>query len=234
MFNFNVSQELREQIVNIMDDLVDKIAPGYLPPNLIFPLNYRTAIYEKVYKYLWREFGRRRFENANYRDELFNFLREVPSNKFFNVTEHLLKVVFGIVHIQITIPNDIIPNPSTGKRWSRTESVRDRHIRLFKRSVDILNDKLSENTAKYRYELNGESVQMVRHDTGLDVPEESSGIQEHDENQAPEHHQKRNLGESLNRKSYIIAFVGLIFLILDFAFGSGILIRLFRWVRSYL
>ena len=52
MFKSNVSQELREQIVNIIDDLVDEIAPGYLPPNSIFPLNYREAIYEEVYKYL--------------------------------------------------------------------------------------------------------------------------------------------------------------------------------------
>ena len=91
MFKSNVSQELKEQIVNIIDDLVDEIAPGYLPPNSIVPLNYREAIYEEVYKYLWNEFGRRRFEDVDYRDEVFNFLREVPSEKFFNVTEHLLK-----------------------------------------------------------------------------------------------------------------------------------------------
>ena len=91
MFKFNVSQELREQIINIIDDLVDKIAPGYLLPNPIFPFNYREAIYEKVYKSLSAEFGMRRFENANYRREVFSFLREVPSKKFFNVIEHLLK-----------------------------------------------------------------------------------------------------------------------------------------------
>ena len=31
MFKFNVSRELREQIVNIIDDLVDEIAPGVAP-----------------------------------------------------------------------------------------------------------------------------------------------------------------------------------------------------------
>ena len=99
MFKFNVSQELREQIVNIIDDLVYKIAPDYLLPNPFLPFNYLEAIYEEVYKSLSTEFGMRRFENANYHREVFNFLREVPSEKFFNVIEHLLKVVCARVHI---------------------------------------------------------------------------------------------------------------------------------------
>ena len=33
----DVSPELREQIVNIVDDLVDRISPDYLLPNPIFP-----------------------------------------------------------------------------------------------------------------------------------------------------------------------------------------------------
>ena len=238
----DVSQELREQIVNIIDDLVDEIAPGYLPPNSISSLNYRAAIYEEVYKYLWSEFGRRRFENAIHRDHIFNFLREVPSEKFFNVTEHLLKIVFGIVRIQITIPDDIIPNPSAGNRkWSRVESVRDRHISLFKGAVDKLNHRLSQNNAKCHYKLDGETVQMVKLDTGLDVPEEhssiekkDSGIQKKNDNQKPEHHQNQSRSESWNRKNYIIAVVLVILAILEFAFGDGILRPLLHLLWNYL
>ena len=167
MFKFNVSQELREQIVNIIDDLVDKIAPGYLLPNPIFPFDYRTAIYEAAYKSLSAEFGMRRFEYVDYRREVFDFLREVPSEKFFNVIEHLLKVVCKGVHIQKAIPDNIIPNPNTGNElWSRKASVRNRHIRLFKEAVDILNHRLDQSKAKYRYELSGESIQKVKLDTG--------------------------------------------------------------------
>ena len=66
MFKFKVSQKLREQIINIIDDLVDKIAPGYLPPNSFFSFDYRTAIYEATYKSLWSEFGRRHSEYVEY------------------------------------------------------------------------------------------------------------------------------------------------------------------------
>ena len=83
MSKFNISQELREQIVNIIDDLVDDIAPGYLSPNSIARFDYRTAIYEAAYKSLSAEFGMRRFEYVDYRREVFDFLREVPSEKVF-------------------------------------------------------------------------------------------------------------------------------------------------------
>ena len=235
MFKFNVSQELREQIVNIIDDLVDEIAPGYLPPNSIFPLNYREAIYEEVYKSLWNEFGRRRFEYVDYRDEVFDFLREVPSEKFFNVTEHLLKVIYGIIHIRIAIPDDIILNPSAGnKLWSRKESVRDRHISRFKGAVDILNYKLSQNKAKYRYELDGKFVQMVRLDTRSDVPKEDSGIEKKDDNQTPEHNHLQSRSEIWGRKNYILGFVMVVVAILEFAIGDGILRPLLQRLWIYL
>ena len=229
MPKFNVSQELREQIINIIDDLVDRIAPGYLPPNSIFPLNYKTEIYEVAYKSLWSEFGKRRFENVNYRDEVFDFLREVPSAKFFNVTEHLLKVVCKGVHIQKTIPDDIILNPSAGNElWSRKESVRDRHIRLFQFSVDDINDRILKNNSKCLFNMEGESVQLVRLDTGLDVPEET------DNNQPPEHHQNQSRSEVWNKRNYIIAVVLLILTAVGVFFGNGILIPPLRWVWDYL
>ena len=247
MLKFNVSQELREQIVNVIDDLVDRIAPGYLSPNSISRFDYRMAIYEAAYKSLWSEFGKRRVEYVNYRDEVFDFLREVPSAKFFTVTEHLLKVVCEGVHIQKTIPDDIILNPSAGNElWSRKESVRDNHIKFFKGAVDILNHRLFQSNAKYRYELSGEFVQMVSLDAGLGVPEESNDIQGQSDNQTPEYHQnrkdsdiqkpddnqpqKRSRSEFWNRKHYRIMFVGiiiaalaLIIAILGFLFGNGIL-----------
>ena len=233
-----VSPKLREQIVNIIDDLVDEIAPGYLPPNPIFPKNYRNAIYEEIYKSLWSEFGRRRFENVNYRDEIFEFLREVPSQNFFKVTEHLLKVVYRIIHIRIAIPDDIILNPSAGnKLWSRKKSVRDRHISRFKGGVDILNYRLSQNDAKYRYELDGKFVQMVRLDTGLDGPKqdssiqkENSGIQKKDNNQTPAHHQNQGRSEIWNRRNYILMFLAVILAALMLLFGDGILRPLLHWV----
>jgi hypothetical protein len=235
MFKFNVSQELREQIVSIIDDLVDEIAPGYLPPNSISPLNYREAIYEEVYKALWNEFGRRRFEYVDYRDEVFDFLREVPSEKFFNVTEHLLKVIYDIVHIRIAIPDDIILNPSGGnKRWSRKESVRDKHISRFKGSVDILNYRLSQNKAKYRYELDSKFVQMVRLDTRSDVPKEDSSIEKKDDNQTPEHNHIQSRSESWGRKTYILSSVMVVFAILEFAIGGGILRPLLQRLWIYL
>ena len=238
---FNVSQELREKTINTIDDLVNDIAPGYLIPNPIFRLNYTATIYEEIYKYLWSEFGRRRYENVDYRDEIFDFLREVPSEKFFDVTEHLLKIVFQIVHIEITIPDDIIRDTNAGnKKWSRNESVRDRHIKRFKGAVDILNRRLSQHNAKYRYDLGSGFVQMVSLDTGSDVPEENNDIQEptehhqnqedseiqpHD-NQIQKHHQSQSRSELWNRRNCIIAFVALVFILLDFAFGNSILIRL--------
>lgn len=242
MFKLNVSQELREQIVNIIDDLVDKIAPGYLLPNPIFPFDYRTAIYEAAYKSLSAEFGMRRFEYVDYRDEVFDFLREVPSEKFFNVIEHLLKVVCEGVHIQKTIPDDIIPNPHAGNEpWSRKESVRNNHIRLFKGAVDILNHRLAQSNAKYRYKLRGESVQMVKLDTGLDVPKqesniqkENSGIQEPDDNQTSRHHRDQGHSEFWNRKTYTITVVGVIFVIFTFAFGDGIFRPLLQRLWNYL
>lgn len=235
MFKFNVSPELREQIVNIIDDLVDEIAPGYLPPNPIFPLNYRKAIYEEVYKSLWSEFGRRRFEGVDYRAEVFDFLREVPSEKFSNVTEYLLKVIYDIVHIQIAIPDNIMLNPSDGnKRWSRKESVRDRHISRFKRAVDILNYRLSQNKAKYRYELDGKFVQMVRLDTRLDVPKEDSGIEKKDDNQTPEHNHIQSPSEIWGRKNYKLGFVMVVSTILLLAIGDGILRPLLQRLWTYL
>ena len=255
MFKFNVSTELREQIINIIGDLVDKIAPGYRTPNSFSRFDYKEAIYERVYKFVWDELGMRRFEYVNYRDEVFDLLREVPSANFFTVTEHLLKVVCEGVHIQRTIPDDIIPNPSAGNElWSRKEFVRDMHINLFKGAMDKLNYRLSQHNAKYRYELRGEAVQMVRHDTGLGVPEEESDIQETDDhqtpkrhqnqkesdiqdpndNQIPKHHQNQNRSEFWHRRGYRIAVVGVIVAILVLCFGEGILIRPLRWVWSHL
>ena len=221
-----VSPELREQIVNIIDDLVNQITLGYLFPNPVFRYDYKTAIYERVYKSLWSEFGRRHFENVNYRDEVFDFLREVPSEKFFNATERLLKTMYGRVHIQRVIPDDIIPNPSAGNElWSRKKSVRDMHIRLFKEAVDILNYRLSQNNMKHHYDELG---RMVRHDSGLDTPKENNSIQEPDNNQTQEHHRNQSRSEFWNRRGYRIAVVALIFIILDFAFGDSILIRLWN------
>ena len=238
----DVSQGLREQIINIINDLVDKIALGYLPPNSFFPFDYKEAIYEGVYKSLWDELGKRRFENVDYRDEVFNLLRDVPSEIFFNVTEYILKIVHEAVHIQKAIPDNIILNPAAGnKLWSRKESVRDRHISLFKEAVDMLNHRLSQSNVKFRYELRGESVQMVKLDTGLDVPKEDRGIQKEDSgvekkdnNQPSEHHQNQSRSESWNRKIYIYTFVMVILAILEFAFGDGILRPILHWVWNYL
>ena len=243
---FDVSQGLREQIINIVDDLVGRIAPGYLPPNRILFRGYQEQIYNRVYKFLWDELGMRRFENINYRDEIFDHLRNVSSEKFFNDIEYLLKAVYWIVHIQITVPDDIILNPHGGEKlWSRKESVRDRHISLFKQSMDKLNYRLSQHNAKYRYELRGESVQMVRVNTGLDVPKEKSDIQKQDNNQPPERqkknnnqssepHQNQSHSEIWNRRNYIIAVVLLILTALGVFFGNGILIPPLRWVWNYL
>ncbi|RKU25499.1 hypothetical protein C6497_15600 [Candidatus Poribacteria bacterium] len=238
----DVSPKLREQIVNIVDDLVERISPGYLLPNIFFPLNYEEVIYKEVYIFLWNEFGMRRFENANYRHEVFDFLREVPSEKFFNVIECLLKVVYDIVHIQIMIPDNIIPNPHAGNElWSRKESVRNRHISFFKEALEKLNHRLSQNNAKYRYEMDEESVQIVRFDNGLDVPKDDSSIQEKDNNQTPEHPHNQSRSEFwskknyiISKKNYIIGVVGVIFVILDFAFGNAILKPLLHWLWNYL
>ena len=255
MLKFNVSPELREQIVNIIDDFVDRIAPGYLLPNPHFPFDYRMAIYEHVYKNLWREFGKRRSEDVNYRDEVFDFLREVPSEKIFTATELLLKVVCRIVYIQITIPDNFALNPHGGENlWSRKESVRDRHIKLFKDLVDDINDRILKNNSKCLYSLKGESVQLIRLNTGLDVPEEESGIQENDDKQNPELHQKKqesdipanddkppkklhqnqNRSEFWNRRNYRIAVVGVIIAVLVLCFGEGILIPPLRWLWNHL
>ena len=233
MLKFNVPRKLRKQIINIIDDLVNKIAPGYLLPN--FGFDYRTAIYKAAYKYLWREFGRGPVEKVNYRDEVFDFLRKSPSKEFFRGTEQLLKGVCERVHFQETIPEDIILNPFAGNElWSRKESDRDNHIRIFKETVERINHILSQNNAKYRYDLGGESVQMVRQDTRLDMPKEDSDIQEPDDNQIPERHQNQSRSESWNRKGYRIAVVGVIVAILVLCFGEGILIRPLRWVWNYL
>lgn len=77
MPKFKDSQKLREQTINIIDDLVDRIAPGYFSLNLRIDFNYRVVIYEEIYKYLWNKFGMRRSENVDYRNEVFDFLRIV-------------------------------------------------------------------------------------------------------------------------------------------------------------
>ena len=233
MPKFNASQELREQIINIIDDLVDRISPGYLPPNSIFPKNYRNAIYEEIYKSLWREFGRKRSEYADYRDEVFDFLREVPSKKIFTATELLLKVVCRIIYIQKAIPDNIIRDPNAGNElWSRKASVRDRHISLFKDSVDDINDRILKNNSKCLYNLEGESIQLVRLDTGLDVAEGHNSIQEPNDNQIQEHHQNQSRSEFWNKRNFIIAVIALIFIILDFAFGDRILIRIWNYLPT--
>ena len=242
----NISQELREQIINIIDDLVDRITPGYLPPNSFSLFDYKKAIYEGVCKSVWDELGMRCVEKLNYREALFDLLRDVPSEKFFDVIEYVLKMVHEKVYMQITIPDNIILHPSAGnKLWSRKESVRDRHISLFKGAVDKLNHRLSQHSTKYRYKLSGESVQMVRVDTGLDVPKEENGIekkgdnqpperQKKNNNQPPEHHQNQNRSEFWNKKHYVIAVIvgGATFL--ELAFGDGILIPLFSSLWNYL
>ena len=231
----DVSQGLREQTVNIIDELVNEIAPGYLPPNLVLFRGYQEAIYKRVYKSLWDEFGKRCFENVNYRDEIFDFLREVSSEEFFSVTEYLLKEMYRIVHIQRTIPDEIILNPYAGEElWSRKESVRDGHIRRFKGAVDMLNHRLFQSNAEYRYELSGEFVQMVSLDAGLDVPEESNDIQEPGDNQTAEQHQKRSRSEFWNRRSYGIAVAAVIIALLIFLFGDGILRQPLHRVWKYL
>ena len=235
MPKFNASQELREQIVNIIDDLVNEIVPGYLLPNTIFRFEYKKAIYERVYKKLWREFGKRRSEYADYRDEVFEFLREVQSEKFGAVLEDLLQEVCAIVHIQRTIPNDIIINPNAGnKKWSRKESIRNRHIKLFKDSVDDINDRILKNNSKSLYTLESESVQLVRLDTRLDVPEEESGIQETDDNQNTEHHQKRSRGKSWDWRNRKVEYTLLGLAFLDVLIGDRLLIRGIHWVWNHL
>ena len=249
MFKFNVSQKLREQTINIIDDLVNDIVPGYLSPNRISRFDYKTAIYKRVYKFLLDELGIRRCDYADYRDEIFDLLRDVPSDRFFNATEYLLKEMYRIVHIQITIPDDILPNPHAGNEpWSRKESVRDGHIRRFKGAVDILNHRLFQNNAKYRYDLDNRFVRMVSLGTGSDVPEETdnnqtpeqhqrkedSDVQEPNDNQIQEHHQNQSRSEFWNRRSYRIAVVGIIVAILVLCFGEGILMRPLRWVWNYL
>ena len=79
--------------------------------------------------------------------------------------------------------------------------------------MDKLNRKLSQNNAKYRYELGGASVQMVRLDTGLDAPKEDSDIQKKDDSQTPEPNQNQSRSEFWNKKIYIITFVGLFLLL---------------------
>ena len=219
----DVSPELREQIVNIIDDLVDRIAPGYLQSNRLPHFDYEKAIYEIVYKFVWDELGMRRYENVNYRNAVLNLLRDVQSEKFFDAIEYILKAVYECVHIQ---------NTGNG-RWDRQESTRDRHINHFKWAVDKLNYRLSQNNAKYRYELGGEAVQMVELGTGLDVPKEDSSIQKQDDNQPPEH-QNQSRSEFWNRKHYIIAVVILVLTALGVFFGDGILIRPLHWVWNHL
>ena len=221
---FDVSEGLREQTINIIDDLVDDIAPGYLLPNPIFRLDYKTAIYERVYRFLLDELGERRLENVYYRDEIFDLLRGISSERFFNATEYLLKEMYRIVHTQRTIPDNILPNPHAGnQKWSRKESIRDGHINRFKGAVDLLNHRLFQNNAKYRYDLGSGFVQMVSLDTGSDVPEENNGIQEPNDNQTPKQHQKRSRSEFWSRISYGIAVVGVIIALLGLIFGDGIL-----------
>ena len=146
-----------------------------------------------------------------------------------------MKVIYDIVHIQIAIPDNIILNPSGGNElWSRKESVRDKHISRFKGSVDILNDRLSQNKAKYRYELDGEFVQMVRLDTRSDVPKEDSSIEKKNDNQTPEHNHVQSRSEFWGRKNYILGLVMVVVAILGLVFGNGILIPLLQSLWDYL
>ena len=241
---FDVSEGLREQTINIIDDLVNEIAPGYLRPNPFSHFDYKEPIYERVYKFVWDELAERRFENVYYRDEIFDLLRNISSERFFNAIEYLLKEMYRIVHIQITIPDDIIPNPHAGnKPWSRKESVRNRHISRYKGAVDLLNHRLFQNNAKHRYDLSNGYVQMIILDTESDVSEKNNGIQEPNDNKTPEHHQnqgdsntqepcdnrnaeqhqKRSRSEFWSRISYGIAVVGVIIALLGLIFGDGIL-----------
>jgi hypothetical protein len=256
MPKFKDSQVLRGQIVNIIEDLVEGIVPGYLSPNSFSRFDYSTEIYKHVYKKLWREFGRKRSEYADYRDEVSDFLREVPSEDFFTATEHLLKVVCRIVYIQRTIPDDILPNPNAGNQlWNRKESVRNWHIKLFKDSVDDINDRILKNNSKCLYTLEGEFVQLVRLGTGLEVPEGESGIQETDDKQnselqqkkkesdiletddkhPPKLHQNQSRSEFWYKRNYRIAVIvailtaaAVILTGLSLLFGDNILIRLWN------
>ena len=220
----DVSQKLREQIINIIDDLVEGIAQGYLSLDSFDPVNYSREIYEHVYKDLWREYGKMRSRNASYRSEVFEFLREVPSADFSTAIRQLLQIVCWIVHIQ-----------NTGyELWARSPSVREKHIQFFKFSVDDINNRIRQNNSKYCYKLDGESVKMVRQDTGLEVPKEESGIQETDDNQNTEHHQDKSRSEIWNRRHYIIAVWVLVFTAVAVLFGTGLLIPPLHWVWDQL
>ena len=162
-------------------------------------------------------------------------MREVPSKKIFTATELLLKVVCQIVYIQRTIPDNIILNPYAGEKiWSRKESVRNRHIKLFKDSVDDINDRILKNNSKCLYTLEGESLQLVGFDTGLEIPEEESGIQETNDNQTPKHDQDKSGIEFWNKRSHRIAVAGVVVAILILFFGDGILKPLFPDIWDYL
>ena len=117
------------------------------------------------------------------------------------------------------------------KLWS-PESVYDEYIEFFNGVVNKLNRRLSEHKVKYRYKLDGESVQMVRQDTQLDVPKEDSDIQQPDDNQPPEHHQNQSLTEFWNKKSYRIAVIVVILTALLFLFGDNVLVRLWDYLPT--
>ena len=232
-------RKLREQIINIVTDLVDDIALGYLVPNPIFPFDYQEGIYEEAYKYLWDEVGIPRSESAFYQYEIFEFLRIVPANEFFNAVEHLFEVVSAIVHLQKTMPDNII-SPGGEPLWTRTESMRNRHINRFNDAVTRLNHRLSQNNAKYRYE----SGKMIRIDGGLDMSENGNDTKEPDSNRAKERDQSQSHSESLDWKSYkigvwglrigiwgfVCSFLGLLVTILGILFGGEFLITPFKWL----
>ena len=235
----DVPRKLREQVINIVFDLVNQIAPGYLPPNVIFFPGYHKEIYKVAYKYLWDELGEERLELDSYHNEIFEFLRNTSSNEFFHAVEHLLKVMSEIVHLQKTIPDDIILREDGGNElWSRKKSVRDKHINLFNAAMAKLNHRLLQNNAKYRYE----SGKLIPIDEGLDMSENGNDTKEPDSNRAKEHNQNQSYSESLDWKSYkigvwglkigiwglVCSFLGLLFTILGILFGPQFLITPFK------
>ena len=65
-----------------------------------------------------------------------------------------------------------------------------------------------------------------------DVPEQKKNIQETHNNQTTEHYQDQSRSEFWNEKHYILGVVVVIFTVLIFLFGDGILIRLLHWLSD--
>ena len=137
----DVYDRLRNQTINIIDDLVDKIVPD---------VDYKKVIYEEGYESLCDEFGLRRFRYVNHRNEIFDLLRDVPLGIFFAATEHLLKHIYRKVVV-----------PGQYSSWDREVPLYEEYNRHFETAVDGLNCRLFQHEIKYRYVLRGGSVEMA-------------------------------------------------------------------------